>query len=138
METYSLKNELTVFGTQVKSFPSGIGEAFEILVNKVGGFNRSFYGISRMDGNCMIYVAAALEIFEGEAAKQGCEKYTVEAGEYLVVTIHDWRSKTACIKDVFHEMMQDERAGTTYPCVEWYRNDDEMMCMVKMIPQEVN
>ena len=40
-------------------------------------------------------------------------------------------------KDVFHEIMQDERADHTKPAVEWYKNDDDMLCMVKMNPSEV-
>ena len=79
----------------------------------------------------MIYKAAALEKYEGEAEKYNCERYTIEKGEYLTVTLHDWRKKTDCIKDVFHEIIQDSRVDKTKPAVEWYKNDDEMMCMVQ-------
>ena len=51
--------------------------------------------------------------------------------------LYGWRTKTDCIKDIFHEIMQDERAGHTKPAVEWYKNDDEMMCMVKMDPSKI-
>ena len=30
--------------------------------------------------------------------------------------------------------MQDERFDKTTPCVEWYKNDDEMVCMLKVDP----
>ena len=41
--------------------------------------------------------------------------------------------KTDSIKDVFGEMMKDSRVDKTKWAVEWYKNDDEMMCMLKTI-----
>ena len=117
----------------VKNFPGGIGEAFESLIKMVpDGFERPYYGISYMDKDGqMIYKAAALEKYEGEAEKYNCERYTIEKGEYLTVAVYDWRKKTDCIKDVFHEIIQDSRVDKTKPAVEWYKNDHEMMCMVQ-------
>ena len=47
MEKYTVENDIPVFGLQVKTFPSGIGETFDQLVRLLpGGFDRSFYGIS--------------------------------------------------------------------------------------------
>lgn len=132
MEKYVLQDDLKVFGVQVKTFPSGIGETFDSLVGMLpGGFNRSFYGISYMKDGAMVYLAAAEEKDKGEAQKYDCERYTVEKGEYLTKTIKDWRKKTDHIGDVFHEMMRDSRVDKTKPCVEWYKNDDEMLCMVR-------
>ena len=48
-----------------------------------------------------------------------------------MVLVRDWRKKTGCIKDVFHEMMQDNRFDGSKPCIEWYKNDEEMLCMLK-------
>ena len=133
MEIYNLENDIKVFGMQVKSFPAGIGEAFEALVKMISeGFNRSFFGISRItEKRQVIYIAAAEESFEGEAEKYNCDRYVIEKGEYLMVLVRDWRKKTGCIKDVFHEMMQDTRFDNTKPCIEWYKNDEEMLCMLK-------
>ena len=50
------------------------------------------------------------EKYEGEAEKYNCERYVIEKGVYIAVTITDWRKKTDCIKDVFHDMMEDDRA----------------------------
>ena len=45
METIHLEQEVKVFGVQVKTFPMGIGEAFDQLIKMLpGGFSRSFYG----------------------------------------------------------------------------------------------
>ena len=137
MEIFNLLHDVKVFGFQVKSFPEGIGEAFESLIKMVpDGFERPYYGISYKDKNGqMIYTAAALEKYEGEAEKYNCERYLVEKGEYLTVTVYDWRKKTGSINGVFQEIIQDSRVDKTKPAVEWYKNDHEMMCMVQIIHQ---
>jgi len=134
METYNLKNDLKLFGTKVETFPDGIKEAFDALLAIIpDGFSRSYYGVSYMDENGkIIYMAAAEEKYEGEAEKYGCQRYIIEKGEYLSVTVHGWRKKVDCIKDVFAEMMEDDRADKGKPVVEWYKTETEMLCLVKM------
>jgi hypothetical protein len=63
MEKYLIESDLTVFGVQVKTFPLGIGEAFDQLIQLLpGGFDRSFYGISFLSkAGTMVYIAAATE-----------------------------------------------------------------------------
>ena len=123
METYDLKKDLKVFGKEVKTFPQAVKEAFSSLLNMIpDGFKRSYYGLSYMDDKGkMVYIATAEEKDEEEAEKYNCERYTVEKGEYLAVTLDDWLKKINCIKDVFHEMMEDDRADKTRPVVEWYK-----------------
>ena len=136
MEKYVFENDVKVFGTEVKTFPAGIDGAFDELIIETGdgAGMRNYYGISSMknDGK-MIYKAVTEECYEGEAAKHNYEESIIEKGEYLFELLKDWRSKTACIKDIFYAMMKDDRVDKTKPCVEWYKNDEEMYCMVKMI-----
>lgn len=136
MDQYNLQENLHVFGMKVDTFPLGIGEAFETLVKKLEeGYNRSYFGISWFETDGTItYIAAAEEKFEGEALTYQCEKYIIEKGTYLAITVQDWRKKTNCIKDVFHEIMQDSRTNGGL-CIEWYKDDDEMFCMIKIIEQ---
>src|SRR6478672_710415 len=103
MEIYNLPNDVKVFGFQVKTFPAGIGEAFDGLLKMVGGFNRSFYGISYMmaDGN-MAYYATAEEAHDGEAEEYDRERFTIEKGKYLSISIKEWRNKTGTIKNIFY------------------------------------
>jgi hypothetical protein len=134
METYELKDDLNVFGFQVKTFPEGIGEAFDTLIEKVPeGLNRSYYGISFFSDGKVVYIAAVEEKNPGEAEKHKYERYRIEKGKYYRATVRDWRTKTGSIKDVFHEMMQQKNVDHAKPCIEWYRNDDEMECMVKLV-----
>jgi len=138
METYDLKKDLKVFGKEVKTFPQAVKEAFSSLLNMIpDGFKRSYYGLSYMDDKGkMVYIATAEEKDEGEAEKYNCERYTVEKGEYLAVTLDDWLKKVDCIKDIFHEMMEDDRADITRPVVEWYKTETEMLSLVKMRQHE--
>lgn len=94
MEKYNLKNDLKVFGTQVKTFPEGVGAAFDTLMKMLPGrLERQYYGISYMKDDAIIYKATVLEKYEGEAEKYDCEQYLIEEGEYLTETIHGWPKK---------------------------------------------
>lgn len=72
-----------------------------------------------------------MEKYEGEAEKCYCERYTIDKGEYLTVSMYYRRKKTGSIKDVFYEIIQDSHVDKTKPAVEWYKNDNEMMRMVQ-------
>lgn len=136
MKTINLPKDITIFGMQVKSFPSGISEAFDKLVKMIpGGFNRSYYGISYMENGKMIYYAAAEELNPGEAEKFSCKRMTIEKGTYLTDSLNNWRSKTDQVKDIFGKLVADERTDKTTPGVEWYKDESEMLCMIKTIDQ---
>lgn len=133
MGSYILENDLHVFGFEVKTFPSGIEDVFNTLMKLLPDGNaRSYYGVSYVnnDGK-IIYHAVTGETFKGEAQAYPCETSVIKKGEYLTETVNDWRRKLDFIKDVFHEMMKDPRVDHSAKCVEWYKTDDEMLCMVK-------
>ena len=136
MEKIDLKTDIKVFGIEVKTFPMGISEAFDELIKKTGdqGGARDYYGVSSMnkDGK-MIYKAVAEEKYEGEAKKYNYEESTIKKGAYYFEVLKDWRNKTQCIKDIFGEMIKDAHVDKTKPAVEWYKNDNEMLCMIKAI-----
>ncbi len=132
MERIQLTTEIKVFGLAVENFPHDIGAAFSRLANLVeGGFDRSYYGICEMKGGSVIYRAMAQEMYEGEGQKYACESYVIEKGMYLAVTVHDWRKNTESIKDVFEDILEDERVDFSKPFVEWYKDDVEMICMAR-------
>jgi len=135
MEKLELLNEIVVFGVQVKTFPMGIGEAFEKLAGAIPeGRNRPYYGFSWMekDGS-IIYYAVAAERFPGEAVLYSYHIMEIEKGEYMTVTVKDWQSKTDKLKGIFHDLMEDKKTDNTKPCIEWYKSHDEMLCMMKTI-----
>ena len=48
------------------------------------------------------------------------------------MAIEDWRKNLECIKDVFHDVMEDERADKSKEVIEWYKTGTEMLCLVKV------
>ena len=134
MEKVHLNKDITVFGFEVKTFPNGIGDAFDKLVKKVPeGFGRDYYGISFRDAdNNMVYLATALEKEHGEAEKYECDRYTIKKGEYVAETVWDWHKKTDLIKHVFERMFNSIQGTPTGPCIEWYKDNNEMLCMVRL------
>ncbi len=131
--SFTLADDIKVFGVQVKTFPLGIGDAFaELTKSLVPADERRYYGISQCTKDGVVYIAAAEEAYKGEGKKYGYESFIVERGEYLTQTVFNWRAKTNSIRYVFEEMFRDERADGSKPCIELYKNEDEMMCMVKV------
>jgi hypothetical protein len=131
MEKYIQDVDLTLFGVQVNTFPLGIMEAFDGLA-KVFGFERPYYGVSWFAEDGQIkYYSMVSEAFKDEAKKYSYEQLTMPKGEYQTSTVFNWMSKLDCIKDVFNELMQGKSPTQSSPCIEWYKSDDEMLCMVK-------
>jgi hypothetical protein len=134
MEKRTVPKDLAVFGLEVTTFPLGIGEAFESLVKMISeSFDRDYYGMSYLkeDGK-IVYYAMTTEKQKGEAEKYDCHRYIIEKGQYLSIPFIDWRSKTQKINEVFHLILQDPEADKTKPALEWFKSDEEMLCMIKM------
>jgi len=70
METYNLKNDLKVFGKEVRTFPLGVAEAFHDLLTMIpDGSHRAYYGLSHIDEmGKIIYKAAAEENYAGASS----------------------------------------------------------------------
>jgi len=137
MKEYVISEDITAIGVPVKTFPLGIDDSFQNLVNEItGGFSRPYYGIGdRIDGE-IIYIAAAMERTEGEGKQLGLQTFKIQKGKYLAEEIPDWRSKTASIKDVFEKMYKDDRVDRSAPSIEIYENDRLMLCLVKVKVRE--
>lgn len=136
MEKYILKEDVKIICVQAISFPNGIQAAFNRLEKLFPDvMSRDFYGISckNREGE-IIYKAAVSELADGEAEKAGLENFLVPKGEYLVETIMDWRKNVEGIGNAFQQLLEDPRMDTGFPCVEWYKSLDEVMCMIKINP----
>jgi hypothetical protein len=133
MEIYSQPEDITVFGIQVKTFPTGIPEAFDSLM-KIFGNSRTYYGLSWFaEDDSIKYYAMVSETIPGEAKQYDYDTLLVRKGKYRTETIYNWLSKVDSIKEVFHGLMPGNRPDKDHPCVEWYKSDDEMLCMVKLL-----
>jgi hypothetical protein len=136
MQKYLLKQDLRLFYTRATSFPAGIKEAFTTLEKKLPSLmGRVFYGISHMENGVIVYKAAVLETEKGEGEKYGCETLTLKKGEYITETLMKWKEKTELIAGIFQKLLSDPRLDTSSACVEWYKSDEELMCMVRIIQE---
>lgn len=137
METYQLKDDVRVFCVTARAFPEGIFDAFKLLERKHPSlYEQSFYGISfRNQEGDIIYKASALERTEGEGQKLGLETLVIPRGKYLTETIFDFSKDPKQIFNCFQTLLSDPRFDDRYPCVEWYKSGDEVMCMVKAIEE---
>lgn len=130
MELYQQLEDIKVVGIQVNTFPLGIKEAFTSLM-QIFGTSREYYGISWMrDADQVIYYAAVTQHMTDKEMEQ-FESLIIEKGNYDMETMYEWMSKTDCIKDVFHALMQDRKPLKSRPCIEWYVSDHEMRCMIR-------
>jgi hypothetical protein len=134
MEKIVFENDINLFGKTVTTFPLGIGEAFDELIKATGdcAAERNYYGLSYItnDGK-IIYTVAAEEKYSGEAEKFNYQESIIEHGEYVSEVLHNWKNCTGEIKNIFEAMMNDEHVDKTKPCIEWYKDDEEMLCLMK-------
>lgn len=134
MEKITLKSPVQLVAKQVKTFPLGIGQTFDSLATTLpSGMERAYYGISWMENDKVIYYAAAEQKENAEINKYALEPWTIESGDYLSVSVINWRDKLDTIKDVFHNLMENTATDKTKPCIEWYQSDEKMLCMMRTI-----
>jgi hypothetical protein len=131
MEKMQLKDDVPLIGFRVETFPDRIGEAFDSLMQKFpDGMERSYYGVSYCKNDAIVYWAMTEEKQKEEAKKYHLSSLTLKKGSYHSVAIPDWRSKTAAIKEVFHNMMEELHSPEGTHCIEWYKSDEEMFCLI--------
>ena len=134
MEILNLKENIEVLCRRVSEFPKGVKDAFTSLMHDLPDSNkRDFYGISYMDEKGGIVYKAGATFLPGDSAeKYSSELFKIPKGDYLGETLLGWMSKKECIKDIFGRLMKDPRFDDGFPCVEWYKSDDDLFCMVKI------
>jgi hypothetical protein len=134
MEKFVLDKDLSILYITASLFPDGIQDAFDSLRKIVPDEkNRSYFGIVSQDSaGKMMYKAGALTTFDGEEKKYNLGIFTIKKGNYITETIYDWKRNIPLIKTVFATLFGAADVQRDSPCLEWYKNDDELMCMVKV------
>lgn len=134
METYQLEKDIPVLCITAKSFPDCVMEAFEelnALSLPVG--ERTLYGISRPQNGKIIYKAAVKENHPGEAKEYNCEEFIIKKGSYAVKTVHDFKDDpSGKVGSTFQELLRAPGLDPQGYCLEWYKSDNEVLCMVKL------
>lgn len=134
MEKYLLDRDVTVFYVQAESFPLGIMDAFQKLHTLLPSQElRNFYGVSNVnDKKVIIYKAAVEELYKGEAQKHGCETYNIRMGDYISLTITDFRKTPQSIGKAFEELLANPNIDPNGACIEQYFNYTDVKCMVRL------
>ena len=134
METFQLNKDIPVICITASSFPDGIMDAFHQLHQLLGtAEGRTFYGISYMgEGGKIVYKAAAEELKDNEAAILGCESYLIKKGTYISHQINDFMKNVTAISNTFQSMLVDPRIDRNGACIEWYLNEKDVICMVRL------
>lgn len=138
MERYRLAEDVRLYCVQASSFPAGILAAFNRLENIFTDVPlRDCFGISYMneDGDIIYKAAIAASHIENS---HGCEEFTLVQGEYLTTTIKNWRQNVPAIGQTFKTLIADARMDKTFPCVEWYENEEDVICMVKIDEAQID
>lgn len=128
-----LDNAVKVCYVTAASFPEGVKAAWaklHALLPSVQG--RNFYGIShKNETGDITYKAAVEEIHDGEGRTYGCEMYTIPGGEYIAKTIPDFMERIDEIGVTFQHLLAHPQFDGKTPCIEWYKNAHDVICMVK-------
>jgi len=137
MEKYQLNDDIKIICNKAKTFPNGVMEAFTTLESSVPEMEkRTIYGISKLDEKrLIIYKAAVTELHDGEAESLGFEAFTVRKGTYMTETIMDWQNNMQAFGPTFQKLLDNPKLDWDSPCVEWYKSDDEVMCMVRILEE---
>lgn len=135
METIKLDNDIKVFYVTAKSFPQGIAEATSKL-HSLFPFSkeRNIFGLSRPENNGgIVYRAAAEELESGEAKKLNCETLNIKKGNYISLTVNDFRKDVMSIDRAFKQLLTHPNLDPQGYCVEWYATDQEAVkCMIRL------
>jgi len=140
MKPYFLNSDINVLCVTASSFPDGIMAAFDKLNSLIQSpVPRRIFGISSSDGNKnIIYKAAAEENSADEAARFGCERFTIKKGEYISEYIEDFMKNIPAMGQAFQEMCRDKRIDSNGYCIEMYLNNNkDVLCMVKLDPAKL-
>jgi len=133
METINIPQDITVFFVRASSFPEGVLKAHQDLHARVPfTTNRRYFGLSRPQNGAIIYLAAAEELQPGEAAQYHCESMVLQKGNYISERVNNYMEALPQLRAVFATLIEQPGIDPNGYCVEWYLNDKDMLCMVRL------
>lgn len=139
MEVFRLTKDINVIYIEAESFPGGVKNAFTKLYSQVAGTQqRRIFGLSKLQHGIIIYKAAASENFEGEGASLQLPTFLIRKGVYLTETLMDWQQNEMMIGSIFNRLVADKRLDGSAHCIEWYKSERELWCMVLMQEPEAD
>ena len=133
METVNFDNDVKVLYVQALSFPDGILAAHQKLYGVIPySTERKYYGISRPENGSIVYKAGAQELNPGEAEQFKLDTLILKKGNYACIDIHDYMKDIPAIGQAFNQLTELPNIDPLGYCVEWYLNDKDVKCMVRL------
>ncbi len=133
MEKFKLDKDIKVMYVTAKSFPEGIMDALNEIRSIVPDSNkRNLFGISRPENGKIVYRAGLEELEKDESKKYSCESTVIPKGEYISITVKDYTKNIQSIGNAIHKLIAHPDIESEGHCIEWYLNDKDMRCMVKL------
>ena len=133
MESINIEKDIKVLCITAESFPYGINETHEKLHSIIPfSTSRGYFGISRPENGVIVYKAAAGVLEEDNGKEFDCESFIIVKGKYLGITIHNYSKDIQSIAKAFEELTNHPDIDPDGYCIEWYFNDQDVKCMVKV------
>ncbi|MBL7789193.1 MAG: hypothetical protein JNL75_05095 [Chitinophagales bacterium] len=135
IEVYRIDTPICVMIEKAQDFGKGIGEAFVRLAEKLEnkGQKRDCYGVVLKEDSDMCYYAAFTEIYEGEAREKSFPSFMIPSGNYHMIRVEEWNKNILHIGPTFDQILKSGKVDTTSPCIEFYKTEQELLCMVKAL-----
>lgn len=134
MENFILNHDIHLICVKAVSFPHGIKAAYEKLLQTDQSFtNRTLYGISHGSETGILYWAAVEESYQGEGYTFGLDQYTIKKGTYASTTLKFIQGNEHKIGETFEKLLEHPNLDKMGECIEWYKNDNEVQCMVQIL-----
>lgn len=134
VEITKLEKDITALCITAESFPEGVLAAHQKLHGLVSyASDRKYFGISYPVGPGKILYQAATEMApEDDPDVLDCDVFFIKKGDYVSVDIPDFRKDIPSIGRTFQQLLQDQRIDPNGYCLEWYLNENDVRCMVRL------
>jgi len=133
MQDYIFQKDILFACKRAINFPDGVTDAYQGLHSIIpGSSERKFMSFSWMNADNEIVYLAGAEILEGETFPN-LENFILKKGKYRGTIISDFMDKIPQIGQLFQQLCKDPELDKNGYCVEWYFNDTDVKCFVKLI-----
>jgi predicted transcriptional regulator YdeE len=135
VESIFIENNIKVYYVTANSFPEDILTAHQSLHSKIPfSKERRYFGLSRPEKNDEIVYKAAVEQIQEDLEKDyQLDTLEIEKGTYKCITISNYLKDVQSISQAFQELIALSNIDPNGYCIEWYFNDKDVRCLVRII-----
>ena len=131
-EILIIEEDIKVLCISAASFPEDVLSAHEKLHSLVPFTDeRRYFGLSRPENGIITYKAAAEELATDEVNCSECESLIIKGGTYRTI-ITNYMENINGIGKAFERLISFTDIDPNGYCVEWYLNDKDVKCMVRL------